>query len=117
MMAETKRRVCQAATERLLAKNGKAEVLRDLSVTPEVLKRGASLLLGATIEAEGLSVYFDGLKRTAGSPLSASHHYMPVLFDAGEKPGRLQKALLELLGLVLGSVQGRKPGWGMLIYG
>jgi len=53
----------------------------------------------------------------AGSSRFGDFHYIPVLFHGAEKPTRKLKALLELLGLVLGRVQGRQPGWGVLIYG
>jgi predicted RecB family nuclease len=92
-------------------------VLRGPSATPAVLRRGVPLLLDATVEDEEVCLRFDALQRTAGSSRLGDFHYLPVLFHEAEKPARKLRALLELLGRVLGSVQGRQPGWGVLIYG
>jgi predicted RecB family nuclease len=117
LMAEDRERVCQAATQRLLAGHADCDVLRDVTVTSDLLKQGAALLLDAIVECEGLSVRFDALQRKAGSSRLGDYHYVPVLFHEGERPVREQRALLELLGLVLAEVQGREPGWGVLVHG
>jgi predicted RecB family nuclease len=117
LMAEKRERVCQAATQRLLAGHADCDVLRDVTVTSDLLKQGAALLLDAIVEGEGLSVRFDGLQRKAGPSRLGDYHYVPVLFHEGERPVREQRALLELLGLVLAEVQGREPGWGVLVHG
>jgi predicted RecB family nuclease len=117
LMRESRERVRLAATAQLLARHKEDEVLRGPSVTPAVLRRGVPLLLDATVEDEEFCLRFDALQQTAGSSRLGDFHYLPVLFHEAEKPARKLRALLELLGRVLGSVQGRQPGWGVLIYG
>jgi predicted RecB family nuclease len=74
------------------------------------------LLLDAVVEGQGLKIRFDALElqalRGAGTAC-----YAPVLFHETEKPGREQKALLELLGLLLSAAQGQQPDWGLLFHG
>src|ERR1051326_1899809 len=117
LLRETREQVRQRATDLLLTRHGYGEVLRGLSVTPTLLRRGASLLLDATVEGEGLSVCFDAIRRVEGWSKLGSYHYVPVLFHESERLGREQRSLLETLGLILGPVQGKVPGWGILIHG
>src|SRR5262249_2579117 len=117
LMAEERERVCQAATQRLLAGHADCDVLRDVTVTSDLLKQGAGVVLDAVGEGGGVSVRLHGLRREAGPSRLGDCHYVPVLFHEGERPVREQRAVLELLGLVLAEVQGREPGWGVLVHG
>ena len=95
----------------------KGDVVQGLAITLETLKRGAPLLLDASVEDENFSVCFDGLQKEAGPSLLGNFHYIPVLFHEAEKPRRLQKDLLELYGLIIGDLQGKYPGSGVLVHG
>jgi predicted RecB family nuclease len=117
LMRESRERVRLAATAKLLARHKEGEVLRGLTMTLAVLRRGVPLLLDATLEDEEFCIRFDALQRADGSSRLGNFHYMPVLFHEAETPARKLRALLELLGLVLGRIQGRQPGWGVLLYG
>ena len=117
LLAEAREQVRQAATEKLLARHGEGEVLRDCTATAEVLRRGLPLLLDATVEGEGLSVRFDALQRAAGKSNLGEFHYLPVLFHEGERATQGQRLLLQLCGLVLGAAQGKEPERGVLIHG
>jgi predicted RecB family nuclease len=117
LMREARERVHRTATDLLLARHKGGEVPRGLLATPAVLERGVPLLLDATVEDEGLSVRFDALQKRAGPSKLGDFHYLPVLFHEAEKPTQGQYALLELLGLILGAVQGKEPDSGMLIHG
>jgi predicted RecB family nuclease len=117
LMRESRERVRLAGINKLLVRHKEGEVLRGCIVTPTVLKRGVPLLLDATVEAEEFGLRFDALQRAAGSSQLGNFHYVPVLFHEAEMPARKPKALLELLGLVLETVQGWQPGWGVLIHG
>jgi predicted RecB family nuclease len=117
LMRESRERIRLAGIHKLLVRHKEGEVLRGCIVTPTVLKRGVPLLLDATVEAEEFSLRFDALQRVAGSSRLGNFHYMPVLFHEAEMPAQKLRALLELLGLVLGAVQGRQPGWGVLMHG
>jgi predicted RecB family nuclease len=117
LMKETRERVRQGARGLLLARHKGDKVLQGLTVTPALLSQGASLILDATVEGQGLSVCFDAIRRIDGRSSLGSFHYTPVLFHEAERPGREQRTLLETLGLILGSVQGKEPGRGILIHG
>jgi predicted RecB family nuclease len=116
-MRESRERIRLAGTNRLLVRHKEDEVLRGCIVTPAVLKRGVPLLLDATVEDEEFGLRFDALQRAVGASRLGGFHYVPVLFHEAEMPTRKPRTLLELLGLVLGTVQGWHPGWGVLIYG
>ncbi len=117
LMGETRERVRLAATAKLLVQHKEGEVLRGLTVTPAVLKRGAPLLLDSTVEDKEFGIRLDALQRVAGPSQLGDFHYVPVLFHEAEKPTRKPRALLALLGLVLATVQGREPRWGVLVHG
>jgi predicted RecB family nuclease len=117
LMRESRERIRLAGINKLLVRYKEDEVLRGCIVTPAVLKRGVPLLLDATVEDEEFGLRFDALQRAAGSSRLGNFHYVPVLFHEAEMPARKPRALLELLGLVLGTVQGWQPGWGVLIHG
>jgi predicted RecB family nuclease len=117
LMKESGERVRLAATAQLLARHKEGEVLRGLTATPTVLGQSVPLLLDVTVEDGEFSVRLDALRRAAGPSRLGDFHYVPILFHETERPGRKPRALLELLGRVLGIVQGRVPGWGVLING
>jgi predicted RecB family nuclease len=117
LLAEARERVRQAATAKLLARQGDGEVLRDCTATAEVLRRGVPLLLDAIVEGENLSVRFDALQRAAGKSSLGEFHYLPVLFHEGERATQGQRLLLQLCGLVLREIQGKEPERGVLIHG
>jgi predicted RecB family nuclease len=110
-------RVRLMATDKLLSQYGAREILRSLTVTPAVLKRGVPLVLDATVEDEGLAVRFDAVQRAPGPSRLGDFHYLPVLFHDTERCSQIQRSLLELYGLILGALQGREPGYGVLMHG
>jgi predicted RecB family nuclease len=110
-------RVRLMATDKLLSQYGAREILRSLTVTPAVLKRGVPLVLDATVEDEGLAVRFDALQRAPGPSRRGDFHYFPVLFHDADRCSQVQRSLLELHGLILGALQGREPGYGVLMHG
>lgn len=116
LLVDSRNQVRLAAADKL-ARNNKGDVAQQLAVTLGTLKRGAPLLLDASVENEELSVCFDALKKEAGPSLLGNFHYIPVLFHDAERPSRLQKDLLELFGLIIGDLQGKYPGSGVLIHG
>ncbi len=110
-------RVRLMAIDKLLNQYGASEILRSLTMTPAVLKRGVPLMLDATVEDEGLAVRFDALQRAPGPSRLGDFHYLPVLFHDAERCSQIQRSLLELYGLILGALQGREPGYGILMHG
>jgi predicted RecB family nuclease len=60
---------------------------------------------------------FSGLQRVPGNSEVGGFHYVPVLFDAERHVQKFQRELLEVLGLLLGNVQGTRPNWGIIYHG
>jgi len=116
MLLESRNLVRLAAADKL-ARNKRGNVVQGLAITLGILKHGTPLLLDASVEDEEFSVCFDALQKEAGPSLLGNFHYIPVLFHEVERPSRLQKDLLELYGLMIGDLQGRYPGSGILIHG
>jgi len=117
MQAETRNRVHLGAIDKLVTRYKADDVLEGAALTIRVLKHGVPLLVDASLTDEGLSVKFDALKKEAGPSRLGNFHYIPVLFHETERPGKLQKNLLELLALIIGHFQRRQPSIGVLIYG
>lgn len=116
LLVESRNKVRLAAADKL-AQNKKGDVVRGLAITLGILKRGAPLLLDASLENENFSVCFDALQKESGPSLLGNFHYVPMLFHQAERPSRLQKDLLELYGLIVGDLQGKYPDSAVLIYG
>jgi len=117
LLAANRQEVRQQAIAKILAKHPDAEVARDIPLTTATLRKGPSFILDATMEDDSLSLGFDGLKRVDGPSKLGDFHYVPVLFHETDRPGREQRALLAMLGLILSPVQGKEPAWGLLIHG
>jgi predicted RecB family nuclease len=117
MQAEARNRVRLKGTNKLLAKHKAVGVLQDIALTIRAVKQGRPLLVDATLADERLSIKFDGLQKETGPSRLGNFHYVPVLFHETERPGKLQKDLLELHGLIIGHFQRTQPSTGILIYG
>jgi hypothetical protein len=59
------------------------DVVRDVPLTAQALRRGPAFVLDATAEDEHFSVRFDGLMRVDGPSELGAFHYVPVLFHGG----------------------------------
>jgi predicted RecB family nuclease len=116
-LSETRKRVSHIGTNTLVAQCKDGEVLRGVVLTSSVLKQGAPLILQAVIEDERLAIVFDALQKLPGPSELGDFHYIPVLFHETEKLGRPHRILLELLGLILGTIQRAQPRWGILMNG
>ncbi len=117
LQGEDRNRIRGAAAGKLLSRHKNEDILQGVALTHSLLKRGVPLLLDATVEDHALSVRFDALQKEAGPSRLGDFHYIPVMFDDAERPRRQQKELLELYGVILGGLQGKPPGSGMLIHG
>jgi predicted RecB family nuclease len=79
------------------------------------LTRGPDLILDAVVEDDLVSLRIDALRRTPGPSGLGDFHYIPVLFGEGGRERPAQRRLLEVCALVLGELQGRRPGKGILV--
>ena len=117
-MTEAARRASRGLSlARLATRYGEGNTYRGTAITTATLKQGAPLLANAILEDDGMSIRFDGLKRTDGASKLGGHHYVPVLHNHGDKFGRQQKLLLAVLGIMLDRVQGLRPATGLVARG
>jgi predicted RecB family nuclease len=80
-----------------------------------MLMREPDLILDALVEDDLIALRIDALKWAAGPSALGDFHYIPVLFGEGGKVRPAQKRLLDICGFVLGELQGRRPGKGILV--
>jgi hypothetical protein len=117
LMTELKATVSQRADEKLAVPLDESDVVRDIKITTSVLRQGKPLILHALVEAEGVRVEIDGLKRVEGPSKLGDFHYAPILFFEGEKVRPDQRRLLELCGLLVGDIQSKQPSHGLIVHG
>jgi len=80
-----------------------------------MLKKGFTVIVNATSDDEFVSLLYDGLVKVQGDSALGNYHYVPVLCCEGQKIRQVQKHLLAIYGLILGSIQGKQPASGVLI--
>jgi predicted RecB family nuclease len=117
LLAGSRDEVKHQALDKILANHRIEEIDRGVGLTPAALRRGAAFLLDATLEGQGVSLTFDGLKRVAGPSKLGDFHYVPMLFAESRQVRKQQRALLDVYGLLLAGLQGRAPGFGTLWHG
>jgi predicted RecB family nuclease len=117
LLMDVQGEVSSRAVAKILARHAEGEVLRGQAVTLALLKRGAPYVLDCTLEAGGLCLAFDGLKKVAGPSRLGDFHYAPILFHGGEKVRQEQRLLLGALAFAVGQLQGREPGVAVVFHG
>src|SRR5271157_891145 len=117
LLVARRQEVRQQAIAEILAKHPEAEVARGIPLTVAALQSGPPFVLDTTLEDDLLSLGFDGFKRVDGASKVGDFHYIPMLFHEGQKVGKEQRLLLELYGLLLSQVQGRRPANGVIWHG
>jgi predicted RecB family nuclease len=113
----SRQRLRRQATEMILARHGEGEVAAGVPLTEAGLRQGQPFLLNAVLEDGLFSLPFDGLKKVEGASKLGDFHYIPVLFHEERRVGKVQRRLLELLGLLLSRIQGRMPANGIIYHG
>jgi predicted RecB family nuclease len=109
--------VRQAAIQKILASAGESLVGRFIPLTEPALKAGPPFILEPVFEDDFFCLKLDGMKKVPGLSRLGTFHYVPILFDGGEKVAREQRLLLELHGLLLSGVQGAAPSHGVVWHG
>src|SRR5262249_1251361 len=117
MLTELRAEVRRKAIEAIICRHPGDQVARNISVTTTNLKRGPRYILDGTIEDDCLALHFDGLRRVEGASKLGHFHYLPMLFQEGEKVQKEQRLLLAVYGLFLSEVQGRAPDDGVIWHG
>ena len=111
LLAELRTDVRLVATREIVAQHPE-EVAQGVSLTDALLKRGPLVILDAILEGPAVSLRFDGAERVQGPSRLGDYHYVPVLFHEGRHVRREQRQMLELYGLFLSTLQGRRPAAG-----
>jgi predicted RecB family nuclease len=86
-------------------------------LTREALARGEELIIDARLVREDLVIDYPGLKRVRGDSALGHFHYVPILFSADRRPNRIERALIEVLALLLQDLQGVLPLSGFIYCG
>jgi predicted RecB family nuclease len=115
LLDQSKQELRWAAEDLVKARCPVAHDAKGAAVGRQILVRGPALILDPVIENDLLSIRVDALKRVPGPSDLGDFQYIPILFGAGGKARQAQKRALEIYGLVLGEVQGRRPGKGILV--
>jgi predicted RecB family nuclease len=110
---EVKARTAKA----LRARHAESLIASNVPLTPEVLGKGWLVILDASLEADELSILFDGLERKDGRSKIGDFHYLPVLCHEGRKVRKNTKVLLAIYGLLLEQIQGTAPRYGVVWHG
>ena len=116
MLMELWAEVRLKAIDAIIARHPGDQVARNISLTTTGLKRGPQYILDGTLEDDS-GLHFDGLKRTEGESGLGGFHYLPVLFHESRQIKKGQKLLLEVYGMILSSLQGRAPAYGVIWHG
>jgi len=117
MLAELRAEVRRKAIEAIIARHPEYQIARNIALTTDNLKRRPQYILGGMFEDDSVALHCDGLKRTEGASKLGGFHYMPVLFQEGQKVRKEQRVLLAVYGLLLSSLQGRAPQDGVIWHG
>jgi predicted RecB family nuclease len=117
MTRSTKALSREQAAARLITRFGDGDGCLGLTITAAILKQGAPLLEDPRLEDDALSLRLDALKRANGASKLGGHHYVPVIYNHGDKVGRETKLLLAILGLTLARIQGLRPDSGFVVCG
>jgi predicted RecB family nuclease len=117
MLTELRAEVRLQAIETIIACHPGNQVARNIPLTTAGLERGPQYILDGTLEDDSLALHFDGLKRTEGESRLGGFHYLPVLFHESRQIKKGQKLLLEVYGMILSSLQGRAPAYGVIWHG
>ncbi len=89
-------------------------VASGILLTRDALLGGEELIVDARLVREDLVIDFPGLQRIRGDSALGGFQYAPVLFTANRRPTRIERAVLEVLALLLEDVQGAVPRLGVL---
>jgi len=92
-------------------------ILSNFKIAPRALREGPHYFFNAITENDQLLIYFDILEKVPVESKLGNFHYIPILFHEAEYLSQKQRLLLEIYGLILGSLQGKKPDYGIILHG
>jgi predicted RecB family nuclease len=116
IFAELRKELRITAAEKILSQF-RQHIPIGIALTRSTLSRGAPFVLDAELQDDQFLVHFDGLKQVSGRSELGEFHYVPVLFGEHRRISKVQRALLEVLALLLSRVQGKLPTTGIILHG
>jgi len=81
MLRKSRSHFKQEATQKILDRSTKSEVLRNATLNHQMLKQGAQWVINGVATYGPFSLFFDGIKKVDGRSKVANFHYMPILCD------------------------------------
>ena len=117
MITEIRHQVRLKAIEKISSNYNADSIARALPVKRSALAAGAAFVLDAELINRAYAMHFDGLRRVDGSSALGDFHYVPVIFAEPRRIRKPQRLLLEVLALLLSTVQGKIPRTGVVYHG
>ncbi|MBN8943497.1 MAG: TM0106 family RecB-like putative nuclease [Rhizobiales bacterium] len=103
------------ATEKIRRAHGETDVATDLNLSVAVLRKGAALILGATLEDDRYAVHFDALRKIDGPSALGHFQYEPVLICTASRVRALDRRRLATYAVLLARIQDTLPS-GATVY-
>src|SRR5262249_10540882 len=85
MVTDRRQELRTRAMAELLARQGQGETWQGTILTAELLRKGPTVIVDATLGDESVSLLYDGLVRAEGASALGDFHYVPILCCEGEK--------------------------------
>jgi predicted RecB family nuclease len=92
----------------------KNQATQSVELTSSYLSKGEARIVEGVFETDLISMHIEGLQRVAGSSRIGDFHYLPFVFQRGSETRKTQRALLEVYGFILSTLQGRAPDKGLI---
>ncbi len=116
-LIELRQTVRHKAIEKIDSQRGKYSVANRIVLTHSSLSSGDDFIVDGQYTDGEYLVLFDALKRVDGQSSLGDFHYQPVLFSEHRQIRKIERTLLEVLGVLLSRVQGRRPSGGVIYHG
>lgn len=117
MLRRSRSHFRQEATQKILVRSTKSEVVSNATLNHQMLKQGAKWVINGVATYGPFSLLVDGIKKVDGRSKGTNFHYIPILFDQSDRIHVYERRLLALYGLVLAGIQDRQPRAGIIIHG
>jgi predicted RecB family nuclease len=105
------------AIQNIRLRCGAEPPLSGVVITREILRSGASVILDGRLESDSFSMHFDALRRVPGRSALGDFHYVPILFAIERHVQKVERVEIEVLGSLLGELQGVAPSFGFIYHG
>lgn len=114
---EAKIKYAEKVLKDILSENKAEKLLSNQELTPPTLREGKKFLTHFSVQADELCATCDVLERLPGKSNLGIFHYSPTLSTPKERISKEDKLKLAFQALAIGTLQGRLPEFGRIIYG